>query len=142
MRAIEVDGLSVSYGTLRAVNEVSFAVESGEVLALLGPNGAGKTATVESLQGYPRTATRTCRGEAEGIAARMVLAERGAVVGSGPPAELMRSSGSDEIRFAAPSLLDTAGLGRALNAFVDEVAPGEYRVGLPPTPANVAALTA
>jgi ABC-2 type transport system ATP-binding protein len=54
----------------------------------------------------------------------------------------MRSSAHDEIRFGAPPHLDTAGLGRALNAFVDEVSPGEYEVSMPPTPANVAALTA
>jgi ABC-2 type transport system ATP-binding protein len=80
--------------------------------------------------------------EAERVADRIVIIDKGAVVASGTPAELMRSSESDEIRFAAPPQLDTAGLGRALTAFVDEVAPGEYRVGLPPTPANVAALTA
>ncbi|HEY2814510.1 MAG TPA: ABC transporter ATP-binding protein [Acidimicrobiales bacterium] len=80
--------------------------------------------------------------EAERIADRIVIVDRGRVVASGTPAELMRSSASDEIRFAAPPELDSASLGRALNAFVDEVAPGEYQVAMPPTPANVAALTA
>jgi ABC-2 type transport system ATP-binding protein len=80
--------------------------------------------------------------EAERIADRIVIIDKGSVVASGTPAELMRSSAQEEIRFAAPPELDTASLGRALNGFVDEVATGEYRVGLPPTPANVAALTA
>jgi ABC-2 type transport system ATP-binding protein len=80
--------------------------------------------------------------EAERIADRIIIIDKGAVVASGTPAELMRSSEQDEIRFAAPSHLDTAGLGRALNGFVDEMTPGEYRVVLPPTPANVAAITA
>ena len=80
--------------------------------------------------------------EAERIADRIVIIDKGAVVASGTPAELMRSTGHDEILFAAPPHLDTAGLGRALNGFVDEMAPGEYRVVLPPTPANVAAITA
>src|SRR5256885_3728120 len=56
LAVIEVDELVVAYGTLRAVDGVSFSVETGEVLALLGPNGAGKTSTVETLEGYRRPA--------------------------------------------------------------------------------------
>ncbi|MEV1143788.1 ABC transporter ATP-binding protein [Micromonospora sp. NPDC049799] len=52
MAVIEVEGLRKDYGALRAVDDVSFTVEQGEVLALLGPNGAGKTTTVEILEGY------------------------------------------------------------------------------------------
>jgi ABC-2 type transport system ATP-binding protein len=50
--AIHVRGLSRSYGEVRAVRDVSFDVERGEVFCLLGPNGAGKTTTVEILEGY------------------------------------------------------------------------------------------
>jgi len=80
--------------------------------------------------------------EAERIADRIVILDRGSVVASGTPAELMRSTEDDEIRFAAPPHLDTAGLGRALNAFVDELSAGEYKVAIAPTPNNIAALTA
>ncbi len=80
--------------------------------------------------------------EAERMADRIVIVDRGRVVASGTPAELMRSTDEEEIRFGAPAHLDTAGLGRALNAFVDETSPGEYKVAMAPTPANVAALTA
>jgi ABC-2 type transport system ATP-binding protein len=80
--------------------------------------------------------------EAERVADRIVIIDRGKVVASGTPAELMRANDDDEIRFGAPPHLDTAGLGRALNAFVDETTAGEYKVALPPTPSNVAALTA
>ncbi|MFI1991514.1 ABC transporter ATP-binding protein [Actinoplanes sp. NPDC020271] len=52
MPAIEVRELSRSYGTVRAVDGVTFSVEPGEVFALLGPNGAGKTTTVEILEGF------------------------------------------------------------------------------------------
>src|SRR5207302_6862968 len=41
--AIDVRSLSKRYGDLLAVEDVSFAVEPGEIFALLGPNGAGKT---------------------------------------------------------------------------------------------------
>ena len=51
MPAIEVNGLEKSYGRLRAVDGISFAVEKGEVFSLLGPNGAGKTTTIEILEG-------------------------------------------------------------------------------------------
>ncbi len=46
---IEVDGLVKHFGETRAVDGVSFAVETGSVLGLLGPNGAGKTTTVRML---------------------------------------------------------------------------------------------
>ena len=48
---IQVQDLRKSYGDLKAVDGVSFAVGSGEVFGILGPNGAGKTTTVEILEG-------------------------------------------------------------------------------------------
>lgn len=51
MAAIEVIDLSKSYGSLNAVDAISFQVEQGEIFSLLGPNGAGKTTTVEILEG-------------------------------------------------------------------------------------------
>ena len=50
--AVVVRDLVKDYGSLRAVDGVSFSVASGEVFALLGPNGAGKSSTVEILEGY------------------------------------------------------------------------------------------
>jgi ABC-2 type transport system ATP-binding protein len=51
---IRVEELSKSYGDLRAVSEVSFGAESGEVFGLLGPNGAGKSTTISCLSGLLR----------------------------------------------------------------------------------------
>jgi ABC-2 type transport system ATP-binding protein len=51
MASIEVSSLVKSYGSLRAVDGISFSVDTGEVFALLGPNGAGKTTTIEILEG-------------------------------------------------------------------------------------------
>jgi ABC-2 type transport system ATP-binding protein len=48
---ITVDHLHKSYGRTRAVDDVSFDVEAGEIFGILGPNGAGKTTTVECVQG-------------------------------------------------------------------------------------------
>ena len=50
--AVVVAGLGKSYGAVRAVRGVSFAVARGEIFALLGPNGAGKTTTLEILEGF------------------------------------------------------------------------------------------
>jgi ABC-2 type transport system ATP-binding protein len=49
--AISVRGLRKSYGSVTAVNDVSFDVEPGEFFAILGPNGAGKTTTLEMIEG-------------------------------------------------------------------------------------------
>ena len=49
--AIEVKGITKRYGGLTAVNQVSFAIEEGEIFGLLGPNGAGKTTTLEMIEG-------------------------------------------------------------------------------------------
>jgi ABC-2 type transport system ATP-binding protein len=59
--AIEVDGLVKTYGTLRAVDGIGFAVPEGRVFAFLGPNGAGKTTTVEILEGLRRRTAGTVR---------------------------------------------------------------------------------
>ena len=50
--AIEVRGLTKSYGDVQAVRGIDLVVERGQIFALLGPNGAGKTTTVEILEGY------------------------------------------------------------------------------------------
>ena len=48
---LEVQGLRKSFGTLVAVDDVSFRLEPGRILGLLGPNGAGKTTTVSIVAG-------------------------------------------------------------------------------------------
>ena len=49
---IDVTGLSKSYGPVRALQDVTFHVDAGEVIGLLGPNGAGKTTMMKILTGY------------------------------------------------------------------------------------------
>lgn len=49
MYSVETRSLSKSFGTVNAVNNISFAVESGEIFGFLGPNGAGKSTTIMIL---------------------------------------------------------------------------------------------
>ena len=58
---IEVANLTKLYGTLTAVDDLSFAAAPGEVLGLVGPNGAGKTTTLRSIAGIVRMTRGTIR---------------------------------------------------------------------------------
>lgn len=49
---IEVRNLTKHYGDKKAVNDISFTVQDGEILGFLGPNGAGKSTTMNMLTGY------------------------------------------------------------------------------------------
>ena len=49
---IDCQGLTKQYGRLRAVDNLSFSVQPGEVLGFLGPNGAGKTTTMRIIAGF------------------------------------------------------------------------------------------
>lgn len=49
---VVADGLTKTYGRYRAVDDVSFEIQAGEVLGLLGPNGSGKTTILRILTGY------------------------------------------------------------------------------------------
>lgn len=58
---IEVEQLSKLYGSTPAIQDVTFAVEPGEILGFLGPNGAGKTTTMRILTGYLPATSGTAR---------------------------------------------------------------------------------
>ncbi|MFC6287895.1 ABC transporter ATP-binding protein [Nocardioides sp. GCM10027113] len=65
MAAIEVEGLTMVYGDLRAVDAVTFSVAEGEFFGVLGPNGAGKTTLLEMIEGLrkPVAGTATVLGQ-------------------------------------------------------------------------------
>lgn len=48
---VQVSNLRKSYKSVKAVDDISFAVEEGEIFGIVGPNGAGKTTTVECIEG-------------------------------------------------------------------------------------------
>jgi ABC-2 type transport system ATP-binding protein len=51
MNVLEVKHLQKSFGSIKAVQDISFSVEAGEVFTIIGPNGAGKTTTLEMIEG-------------------------------------------------------------------------------------------
>src|ERR1700694_3815112 len=61
---IQVSSLTKDYAGRRAITDVSFSVERGEILGFLGPNGAGKTTTMRILTGYlpPTSGTASIAG--------------------------------------------------------------------------------
>jgi len=79
MALLDVDGLEVTYGKIRAVKGVSFSVEAGSVVTLIGANGAGKTTTLRTLSGLvaPSAGSIVFDGQRlDGVPAHQVV-ERG-----------------------------------------------------------------
>jgi len=58
---IEIQNLVKQYGGVKAVNNISFTVEKGEILGFLGPNGAGKSTTMNILTGYLSASSGTVK---------------------------------------------------------------------------------
>lgn len=55
--ALRLENIFLSFGGVKALDGVSFAVEEGEILAVIGPNGAGKTSVVNCINGFYRPQT-------------------------------------------------------------------------------------
>ncbi|MEO8836022.1 MAG: ABC transporter ATP-binding protein [Caldimonas sp.] len=78
---LTVAGLSKTFGGIRAVNDISFDLKSGEILGLIGPNGAGKTTCFNMITGFyaPTSGKVGFRGEDITGAAPYAIAQRGIV---------------------------------------------------------------
>ncbi len=70
MSLLEVRHLSKSFGGVRAVNDVSFSVRRGELLALIGPNGAGKSTCFNMVNGHLRPDSGTVHLEGAPLVGR------------------------------------------------------------------------
>jgi len=65
MTLLELKDVSVHYGRIQAIHDISFAVEEGEIVSLIGANGAGKTTTMRTISGllHPSRGSITFEGE-------------------------------------------------------------------------------
>jgi branched-chain amino acid transport system ATP-binding protein len=59
--ALDASGISVQFGGVRALSDVSFAVAPGEILGIIGPNGAGKTTLFDAISGLRSLSVGTVR---------------------------------------------------------------------------------
>lgn len=83
--AVSVRNLVKRYGPVKAVEDLSFEITTGEVFAILGPNGAGKTTTIEILEGLRRPDSGEVRvlGRDPRRQARLVLPRIGVMLQEG-----------------------------------------------------------
>ncbi|MDQ7263788.1 ABC transporter ATP-binding protein [Paracoccus sp. PS-1] len=79
MTLLSVEGLGISFGGIKAVNDVSFKVEPGEIVSVIGPNGAGKTTLFNMISGVyqPGSGRVVLEGEDVTGMAPFRLASRG-----------------------------------------------------------------
>ena len=80
MALLQTTAMSVTFGGLKAVNEVDFTVEQGQLVGLIGPNGAGKTTFIDGITGFVPT---TGRIEFNGRSIGDTVAHRRAKLGLG-----------------------------------------------------------
>ena len=114
---IEVEGLRKSFGTLAAVDGLSFAVGDGEIFGLLGPNGAGKTTTINMVCGVLRPDAGRVRLAGHDVWADPLAAKRSLGVVPQEIAVYEDLTARDNLSFWG-SLYGLAG--QALKARVDE----------------------
>ncbi len=119
---ISVSGVTKQYGAVRAVDDLSFEVESGKVTGFLGPNGAGKSTTMRVVMGLDRATSGTATVNGSSYAAFPApLREVGALLDAG--AMHPGRSGRAHLRIAAHSngirrdrveeVIEQVGLGKA-----------------------------
>src|SRR5512144_2650759 len=63
---LQVEGVSLAFGGVRALRDISFDIRKGEIRAIIGPNGAGKTSMLNVINGFyhPQQGVITFKGEA------------------------------------------------------------------------------
>ena len=69
-RILEVDGLTLRFGGLTALDDVSFDIKEGEILGLIGPNGAGKTTCFNAITGVYKPTSGEIRFQGDSLAGK------------------------------------------------------------------------
>jgi ABC-2 type transport system ATP-binding protein len=134
--AVEVRGLSKSYGQLHAVRDLDIDVDYGEIFAILGPNGAGKSTTIEILEGHRQRDAGHVRvlGEDPGTASRSWRAKVGIVLQEASDAGMLTVSETVQMfancygKARVPEeVLELVGLGSVSDSRVRTLSGGQRR---------------
>ena len=143
--AVEVTGLTKSFGSLTAVDRLDLKVARGEVVAFLGPNGAGKSTTLDVILGFTRPDAGTVRvlgvPPAQAVAAGGVGAvlQSGGLIGSYTVRQTLAVVASLQCRTPdVEAVIAQAGIGPLLSRKVSACSGGErqrLRLALLPRPA-------
>ena len=142
---IEAEGLSKYYGDFAAVEDVSFKVRQGEVVAFLGPNGAGKSTTMKLLTGYLAPSAGVARIAGHDMATDRVagssrlgyLPENGPLYPDMTPRGLLkffaaaRGLSSSRKRARIEAVVEMCGLGSVIGKPIGKLSRGyRQRVGM------------
>lgn len=142
---IEVEALSRRFGEISAVSDVSFSVESGEVLGFLGPNGAGKSTTMKIIVGFLAPTSGTVRVAGADVRSDSLevrrhigyLSEGGPLYGDMTPEAFLdfvaraRGLGRKERRRAVDDVIGLLDLGDVLRRRIETLSKGfRRRVGV------------
>ncbi len=139
---IEVSHVTRDFGTFRAVDDVSFSIEKGEIVGLLGPNGAGKTTTMRMITGYLEPTLGSVK--IDGLDMNSDAVEAKSKIGYMPESAQLYSDMivSDYLEYVAkmagvdpltrvPELAQTCGLMEQMHKNIGELSRGNrQRVGL------------
>ncbi len=117
----KADGITVSYGPIRAVRDVSLEVAEGEIVTLLGPNGAGKSSLISALIGLvPRATGRVAfRGEDVTNLPTEALVRRGMTVTPEGRRVFADLSVADNLRLGAATRTDRDGIAEDTEKFLE-----------------------
>ncbi len=142
---VEIERLSKYFGTFKAVDDISFSVQRGEVLGFLGPNGAGKSTTMRMITGFLAPDSGRVRVGGDDIATSPIdvkrrigyLPEGAPLYGDMTPraflrfiAEIRGFRGRDRER-AVDAVVEKVNLEPALEKSIDTLSKGfKRRVGL------------
>jgi ABC-2 type transport system ATP-binding protein len=136
MAAVDVESLTITYGDVRAVDDLSFRAEAGEVTCVLGPNGAGKTSTIEALEGLRRPASGRlsvvgldAQTDHRALTERIgVMLQEGGIHPALRPPEVLRHAAALYRQALAPeALLDRLGLAGLERRTYRQLSGGEQR---------------
>lgn len=139
---IEVKNVSREFGSFRAVDDVSFSIQTGEIIGLLGPNGAGKTTTMRMITGFLEPTSGCIEIDGLDVVKNAVDAKR--KIGYMPEAAPLYSDMivADYLNYIAtmlgqdpkekvPALAKTCGLTEVMHKNINDLSRGnKQRVGL------------